>query len=397
MVSTMNNTNNDGMEEDQILMIQALQAQMEELRHKGIVDQLRHEEDRRKQKEKWHRKADEVAHLKEQNMKLLEQIGVSVREEQSHISRPPTHQTHQVHQTQHTCPTHPTHQSSKNVVFNNEENYKDHPFTNDIIVVPLPDKWRGLTMNLYDCSTDPDEHLNIFKTHMTLYTVDQTVWCKVFPTSLREGPLGWFTKLPANSVMNFKVLETKFTTQYKTSRPHRVSSMCLLNVKQEKGESLRAFMERFSKVYMGIRNLNPEIAMHHLISAILLGRFTESLIKQPPYDMDELRTRATKFMQIEEHIDYHRKTQVEASKKERERNRGIRPPITGTDRFRTNRGPPFHHYTPLTMPRGKMLDEALQAELILTLKQAQTPSMPIQPNVANTIATMAIRPKAARH
>ena len=41
--------------------------------------------------------------------------------------------------------------------------------------------------------------------------------------------------------------------------------MSLLNVKQERGESLRAFMDRFSKVCMGIRNLNPDIAMHHLV------------------------------------------------------------------------------------------------------------------------------------
>jgi len=93
--------------------------------------------------------------------------------------------------------------------------------------------------------------------------------------SLWEGPLGWFTGLPANFVTNFKVLETKFTTQYDTSRPHRTSSMSLLNVKQEKGESLRIFMDRFSKVCMGIWNLNPEIAMHHLVSAILPGRFIE--------------------------------------------------------------------------------------------------------------------------
>jgi len=141
---------------------------------------------------------------------------------------PPTHETH------HTFLTHQTHQSSKNVVPDNEENPKGYPFTDDIIVVPLPDKWRGLTMNLYDGSTDPDEHLNIFRTQMTLYTTDQTVWCKVFPTSLREGPLGWFTELPSNSVTSFKVLETKFTMQYATSRPYRTSSMSLLNVKQEK-------------------------------------------------------------------------------------------------------------------------------------------------------------------
>ena len=80
-------------------------------------------------------------------------------------------------------------------------------------------------------------------------------------------------------------------------------------------------------------------------------------------------------MQIEEHIDYHQKMLAEASEKEREKNRGIRPPAMGTDRdqYRPNRGPRLHNFTPLTVPRGRILDEALQAELIPTLKQAQTP------------------------
>ena len=122
---------------------------------------------------------------------------------------------------------------------------------------------------------------------------------------------------------------------------------------------------------MSIRNLNPEIAMHHLVSAILLGRFTENLIKRPPYNMDELRTRATKFMQIEEHIDYHRKAHVENA----DRSKGTRPPTMSAerDRYRSNRGPRFHSYTPLVVPRGKVLDEALQIELIPALKQSQTP------------------------
>jgi len=117
--------------------------------------------------------------------------------------------------------------------------------------------------------------------------------------------------------------------------------MSLLNVKQEKRESLREFMDRINEVCMGIGNLMPEIAMHHLISAIRPSRFTESLIKRSAKNMDELRNRTTKFMQIEEHIDYHR-SHI------------------------------FQGYTPLIVPRGRVLDEAMQTELIPTLKQSQT-------------------------
>jgi len=201
------------MAEEQIVMIQALQAQMEELRQEGIADQLRHEEDRRKQEE-------EVTHLKEQNKRLLQRLVESEREEYFHTPIPTT-QTHQsrtvpltlqTHETHYASFTHPTNRSFRHMATYNEENPKGHPFTDDIIVAPLPDKWRCFIMNLYDGSTNPNEHFNIFRTQMNLYTIDQTVWCKVFPTSLREGPLGWFTELPPNFVASFKVLETKFIT-----------------------------------------------------------------------------------------------------------------------------------------------------------------------------------------
>jgi len=286
MVSTANN-NNDTATEEHRMILQTLQVQMQELLQKGVTDQLRQDEEKKKQEEERQRHAEEIAQLKEQNKRLMERLEQSEHEGHSRAPTPPPHQSGTKTIAQTVAQTIPptslvqhTHQSVKQVTPNRVANPRGHPFTNDIIATPLPNKWRGLTMNLYDGSTDPDEHLNIFRTQMTLYTIDRTVWCKVFPTSLREGPLGWFSDLPPNSITSFDALELKFTTQYATSRPHRTSSMSLLNIKLERGESLRTFMDRFSKVCIGIRNLNPNIAMYHLVSAILPGRFTESLIKR---------------------------------------------------------------------------------------------------------------------
>ena len=52
-----------------------------------------------------------------------------------------------------------------------------HPFTNTIIEVPLPDKWKGFNRDRYDRSTDPDEHMDAYTTNMSLYTLDDTVLC----------------------------------------------------------------------------------------------------------------------------------------------------------------------------------------------------------------------------
>jgi len=48
MVLAVNNTSNDNTAEEQMMMLRTLQTHMQELLQKGVTDQLRHEEDRRK-------------------------------------------------------------------------------------------------------------------------------------------------------------------------------------------------------------------------------------------------------------------------------------------------------------------------------------------------------------
>jgi len=64
-----------------------------------------------------------------------------------------------------------------------------HPFTDRVMDTPLPDKWKGFNRDRYDGTTNPDEHVDAYTTHMSLYTTDDAVFCQVFPTSLKGGAL----------------------------------------------------------------------------------------------------------------------------------------------------------------------------------------------------------------
>ena len=143
-----------------------------------------------------------------------------------------------------------------------------HPFTNAVLEAPLPDKWKGFNRDRYDGTTDPDEHMYAYTTHMSLYTSDDGVMCRVFPTSLKGGALSWFTKLPPNSIDSFATLVSKFETQFATRRLHHLTSIALVGIFQEKGELLRTFIDRFSKVAMSIQNLSPNVAIHHMLTTL---------------------------------------------------------------------------------------------------------------------------------
>ena len=60
--------------------------------------------------------------------------------------------------------------------------------------------------------TDLDEHINAYTTHLSLYTTDDAVMCRVFPTSLKGGAFSWFKKLPPFSIDSFMTLMSKFET-----------------------------------------------------------------------------------------------------------------------------------------------------------------------------------------
>nr|KYP42572.1 hypothetical protein KK1_036015 [Cajanus cajan] len=167
------------------------------------------------------------------------------------------------------------------------------------------DNWKSLPIDKYDGTTDPDEHLDVFLTQVTLSNTDDAALCRIFPTSLKGRALSWFTRLPPNAIDSFNTLSSQFTIQFATSRPHSLTSLSLVGLRQDKKESLRTFMDRFNKAALEIRDLNLAVALHHLTTALKPGPFVNSICKKPPSDMNDLRRRADKYMQMEELAEYH--------------------------------------------------------------------------------------------
>jgi len=138
------------------------------------------------------------------------------------------------------------------------------------------------------------EYEPIFTTQLGFYTLDDKILCRVFPIFQKGLTLNWFTRLPPNFIDCFDMLVTRFDIQFATSKPHHLTSLALVNIRQEKGKSLLEFMDWFVKILLNITNLNIEVTMHLLVMALKPDLFVDSLCKKPISNMDELQTRATK-------------------------------------------------------------------------------------------------------
>ncbi|XP_020211561.1 uncharacterized protein LOC109796286 [Cajanus cajan] len=250
-----------------------------------------------------------------------------------------------------------------------------HPFTPNIMQSALLDHWKSLPLDKYDGTTDPDEHVDVFLTQVTLSTTDDVALCRIFLTSLKGRALSWFTRLPANSVDSFGTLASQFTIQFTTSRPHQLTLLALVSIRQDRKESLRTFMSRFNKAALEIRDLNPVVALHHLTTALKPGPFANSICKKPPTDMDDLRRRADKYMQMEELAEFRNQARTETAAKPEKptKNNFWSRPKELASRERPPRGPRYSQYTPLNTSRLAAIEQALTSEVLAVPKRASTP------------------------
>ena len=90
----------------------------------------------------------------------------------------------------------------------------DSPFTKPVISFPLPSKFRMPSLETFDGSKDPLDHLESFKTVMCLQGVPDEIMCRAFPTTLKGLARVWFKKIRPVSVGSFAQLSCLFFNHF---------------------------------------------------------------------------------------------------------------------------------------------------------------------------------------
>ncbi|XP_027915918.1 uncharacterized protein LOC114175339 [Vigna unguiculata] len=174
------------------------------------------------------------------------------------------------------------------------------PFTQFILETPLPERWKMPTFEKYNGTTNPDNHMPVFTHQMMFHVVSDPIWCRVFSTSLTGEALEWFSKLSANSIDSFATLKARFSMQFAPLRPTILTVDNLVNIRQEDGESLRSYLNRYNCMSIKIKDLSDEIVRHHFSYGLQPGVFTDKISRKKSKTMEEMRERATKFIQMED-------------------------------------------------------------------------------------------------
>ncbi|XP_014503111.1 uncharacterized protein LOC106763429 [Vigna radiata var. radiata] len=207
---------------------------------------------------------------------------------------------------------------------------------------------------------------------MTFHIGCDAIWCRAFSLSLEGEALNWFNSLLVNSVENFKSLGEMFKKQFAACSAEDITVVDLMNLRQG---NLKTFMDRYQKTIRRVKGLSLELALQYLMPALRSVLFKDSICRNPPQTMEELRQRAVNEARVENMKQHYRKemqeVRVDKSEGKRIERQGNRQ--NGQKGRDGPKGPRFQQYTSLNTPRTRILQEALSAQIMQTPLRRPTP------------------------
>ncbi|KAL4553980.1 hypothetical protein LXL04_039903 [Taraxacum kok-saghyz] len=198
-------------------------------------------------------------------------------------------------------------------------------FTNiaDVDAAPIaeteiPKRFQTPSMKLYDGTTDPEEHIAQYRERMEIIPIPahlkEACLCKGFGSTLTGSALKWLLSVIAYSITSFAHLVNLFNNQFSCSRAFEKITSDLYRVVQDLKESLRTYVSRFGKETLEIPNLDMATA----VEAFKMGLkkdspFYKDLVMTPCKKLDEVRSRAIRFIRLEEDKEIQRKSNAPTS------------------------------------------------------------------------------------
>ena len=120
------------------------------------------------------------------------------------------------------------------------------PYLAEWDLVPYFPKFKAPTLQAFDGKGPPNQHV-YYKSQTGNIVSNDVIMARLFIGTLKGIAFEWFMKLPESSIKNLGDLEKLFLARF--FKDDSVITMpTLLAMRQQKGESVKAFVERFQNM-----------------------------------------------------------------------------------------------------------------------------------------------------
>ncbi|XP_073120436.1 uncharacterized protein [Henckelia pumila] len=179
------------------------------------------------------------------------------------------------------------------------------PFTNVILSEALPKGVKILSLPEFDGTSDPQDHIDKFYVKAYLYDITDAAYCKIFRTKLSGQALTWFNKMSSESIANLEQLIQRFIQQFSINKKYPKITTYLFTILQKEGENLRDYVKIFTHAVHEVPQVNHDMLSGIMQQNLCPRRFKESIAGKSPNTLEELLSRAEKYILIEETDELH--------------------------------------------------------------------------------------------
>ncbi|RDX77060.1 hypothetical protein CR513_42877, partial [Mucuna pruriens] len=174
------------------------------------------------------------------------------------------------------------------------------PFCKEIDKTAIPPNFREIIVEPFDGSQDPHAHLQAFQTQIYISGGNDRLSCKLFPGTLRGVAMQWMSTLPPRSIQTFRDLAGFFLSQFAANKVKRLEVTDLFDVKQGEGESLKKYLARFNNATVRVDDPDQKFFVKAFQKGLRAGPFSDALALRKPTNMEEIRARTEKHVEMEE-------------------------------------------------------------------------------------------------
>ncbi|GFZ05442.1 hypothetical protein Acr_17g0010140 [Actinidia rufa] len=193
------------------------------------------------------------------------------------------------------------------------------PFTERILRARISSKFKlPAQLGIYEGKTDPMDHLDSYKSLMSLQGCSDEIMCKAFSATLKGPTRSWFRKLSPGTIDSFGDLSRLFVANFMSCRNRQKNASHLFTVHQKETESLKDFVKRFNQAILEVEDPSDKVIIMAMMEGLRPGPLFDSLSKNVPETLSTLQSKADKYISAEELAEAKRRRRGKDDHKRKE-------------------------------------------------------------------------------
>jgi hypothetical protein len=164
----------------------------------------------------------------------------------------------------------------------------------------LPKKFKPLGITKYDAKQEPVQWLKCYALSIENAGGNNDTKCLYFPFCLDQAPLTWLESLEKYSIDKWDQLKEQFTSNFAGAMGRSGTRMDLAMVKQELGETLRKYMQRFFNKRATVVDVSDKEVIDLFQDGIYHRRTFEYFGRRRPSSITHLKDMVTSWADEED-------------------------------------------------------------------------------------------------